>query len=107
MPTYDGKVGTAGSVEIACHLASNSTNFAEEIQDESESHSADGILFRALIDLVCIEADLFAWERLPEQVRALGLAINPGEEVARPITCDSVTIKDREGTCRASYRCLS
>jgi len=43
----------------------------------------------------------------PEQVRALGLAINPGEDVAWPITREFVSIKHRQGNVRTFYRLSS
>ncbi len=95
------------AVEIAdlkYRLASPSTYFAGELLSEPELYSAEGILFHGLVHLVRIEEDLFAWSWLPEQVRALGLAINPGEDVAWPITREFVTIKDREGNERSFYR---
>jgi hypothetical protein len=94
-------------VEIAglkYRLASASTYFPEELFNEPEPYSADGILFSAFVHLVRIDKDLFAWGSLPKQVRALGLAINPGEELAWPITRDWITIKDSEGNRRVYYR---
>ena len=79
-------------------------HFAAELRGAAEPYSAEGILFSALVHLVRIEKDLFTYGWSPEQVRALGLAINPGEEVAWPITAEFVTIKDRDGYMRRFYR---
>ena len=94
--------------DLNYRLASASNYFAGELlRMEEEPYAADGILFPALVHLVRIEQDLFAWQWLPEQVRALGLAINRGENVAWPITQDYVTIQDAEGNCRQCYRLSS
>lgn len=101
---------TALMVEIAelnYRLASASAYFAGELLNEPEPYSADGILFSALVHLVRIEGNLSAWGWCSEQIRALGLAINPGEEVAWPITSDWVAVTDGEGNCRPFYRLSS
>jgi hypothetical protein len=95
-------------VEIAdleYRLARPSIYFARELLNEPVPYSADGILFPVLVHLVRrIEEDLFGWGWLPEQARALGLAVNPGEELAWPTSPDSYEIRDREGNCRVYYR---
>ena len=94
-------------VEIAqlnCRLATPATYFSGEPDSELETYSADGILFASLVHVVRIEQDLFAWGWLPEQVRALGLAIYPGEGLAWPITREFVTIEERDGSRRPFYR---
>jgi hypothetical protein len=67
--------------ELKNRLASSSIYFAAELHRESEPYSADGILFPALVHLVRIEEDALDWGWLPEQLRALGLAMNHGEEL--------------------------
>ena len=93
--------------DLRYRLACLSIYFARELHSEPVPYCADGILFRVLVHLVrCIEDDLFGWGWLPEQVRALGLAVNPGEELAGATSPDSYTIKDRKGNCRVYY-CFS
>jgi hypothetical protein len=106
----DGQDLMIAALEIAnlsYRLASPSIYFAEELLSEPEPYSADGILFPALVDLVHIEEDLFTWGWLPEQVRALGLANNPGDELAWPITREFVTFRDRYGYMRTFHRLSS
>jgi hypothetical protein len=95
-------------VEIAdleYRLARPSIYFARELLNEPVPYSADGILFPVLVHLVRrIEEDLFGWGWLPEQARALGLAVNPGEELAWPTSPDSYEMRDRAGNCRVYYR---
>jgi hypothetical protein len=91
-------------VELNYRLASPSTHFSAELEREVEPYSTDGMLFPAVVHTVRIEDDLFAWSWLPEQVRALGLAMNPGEDIAWPITREYVTLQDRDGNCRPVYR---
>lgn len=91
-------------VELKWRLADPSPYFYEELCGEPEPYSTDGILFRALVDLLRIEDGMFVWQWLPEQVRALGLSINPGDELAWPITRELVTIKDCDGKPRPFYR---
>jgi hypothetical protein len=93
--------------DLNCRLADPLNCFSEELSGEPEPYSADGILFPAWVHIVRIEDNLFAWGWLPEQLRALGLAIDPGDAVAWPITRGFVTIKDREGNCRRFYRLSS
>jgi len=98
------------AVELAdlnYRLVDSLSYFSGKLSGEPEPYSADGILFPAWVHLVRIEDDLFAWGWLPEQVRALGLVIKPGEEVAWPITREFVNIKDRVGNCRRFYRLSS
>lgn len=91
--------------DLEYRLARPSIYFARELLNEPAPHSADGILFPVLVHLVRrIEEDLFGWGWLPEQARALGLAVNPGEELAWPTSPDSYEIRDREGNCRVYYR---
>ena len=91
--------------DLKCRLKGLSSYFAGELHNEPMPYSADGILFPVLVHLVRrIEEDLFGWGWLPEQVRALGLAVNPGEELAWPTSPDSYAIKDRKGNCRVYYR---
>jgi len=100
----DVLIGVREFVELKYRLADPFAYFAEELRTEPEPYSADGILFPALVHLLRIEDGMFVWDWLPEQVRALGLAINPGEEIAWPITREFVTIKDRDGRPRRFYR---
>lgn len=87
-------------------LARPATYFA--LHNERVPYSADGILFPVLVNLVRrVEEDLFGWGWLPEQARALGLAVNPGGELAWPTSPDSYAIRDAEGNCRVYYRILS
>lgn len=106
----DGQDLMMAVVEIAelnYRLASPSTYFFLELDGEPEPYSTDGVLFHALVHLVRIEEDLCAYGWPPEQVRALGLATNPGEDVAWPITREFVSIKDRQGNVRTFYRLSS
>jgi hypothetical protein len=88
-------------------MTSSSTNFWGEVLGETEPYSADGILFSALVHLVRIEEDLFGYGWLPERIRALGLEINPGEDLVWPITREFVTIKNRDGNTREFHRLSS
>ena len=90
-------------LDLKYRLADPDTYFFKELNEEPEPYSADWILFSALVHLIRIEDDMFSWEWLPDEIRALGLAINPGEEVAWPISREFVTIKDRDGTPRRFY----
>jgi hypothetical protein len=92
------------TVDLKHRLPSPSTYFAQELVSETEPYSAEGILFPALVHLVRIEEDMFAYGWLPEQLRALGLAIKSGEELDWPINRDFVSIKDREGNVRSFPR---
>jgi len=89
---------------LAFRLANLSTYFRRELLNEPVPYSADGISFPALVQLVRIEENLFGWGWLPEHDRALGLAINPGDELVGASGPDSYTIKDRRGNCREFYR---
>ena len=89
---------------LAFRLANLSTYFRRKLLNEPVPYSADGISFPALVQLVRIEENLFGWGWLPEHVRALGLAINPGDELVGASGLDSYTIKDRRGNCREFYR---
>jgi hypothetical protein len=88
--------------ELKNRLASSSIYFAAELHRESEPYSADGILFPALVHLVRIEEDALGWGWLPEQLRALGLAMNHGEELTW-LTQEWAEISDR-GDSRRIYR---
>jgi len=91
--------------DLECRLARPATYFAGDLLNEPVPYSADGILFPVLVHLVRrIEEDLFGWGWLPEQARALGLAVNPGEELAWPTSPDSYAIRDAKGNCRVYYR---
>ena len=91
--------------DLEYRLARPATYFPEALHNERLPYSADGILFPVLVHLVRrIEEDLFGWGWLPEQARALGLAVNPGEELAWPTSPDSYAIRDAEGNCRVYYR---
>jgi hypothetical protein len=90
--------------DLRLSLLSFLAYFAAEFRGATEPYSAEGITFSALVHLVRIEKDLLAYGWLPEQIRALGLSINPGEELAWPITGDFVAIKDREGNSRRFFR---
>ncbi len=91
-------------VDLKYRLADPCTYFFAELSAEPEPYSAAGILFPSLVHLIRIEDDMSSWEWLPEQIRALGLAINAGDEVAWPITREFVTIKDRDGNPRPFYQ---
>lgn len=91
-------------VDLKYSLASPATYFAEELARETVPYSARGILFPALVHLVRIEEDMLAYGWLAEQIRALGLAINPGDELGWPISRDFVSIKDRDGNVRTFHR---
>jgi hypothetical protein len=67
--------------ELKDRLANPSIYFAAELLREPEPYSVDGILFSALVHLVRIEEDALDWGWLPEQLRALELAMNHGEEL--------------------------
>jgi hypothetical protein len=84
-------------------LASPSVYFAAELLREPEPYSADGILFPALVHLVRIEKDALEWGWPPEQLRALGLAMNYGEELTW-LTPEWAEISDRDGNRRRIYR---
>jgi hypothetical protein len=91
--------------DLEYRLARPATYFPGALRNERLPYSADGILFPVLVHLVRrIEEDLFGWGWLPEQARALGLAVNPGEELAWPTSPDSYAIRDAEGNCRVYYR---
>jgi hypothetical protein len=95
-------------VEIAeakKRLTSPSIYFAAELLREPEPYSVDGILFPALVHLVRIEEDALGWGWLPEQLRALGLAMNYGEEL-RWLTKEWAEISYR-GDHRRIYRFTS
>jgi hypothetical protein len=90
--------------DLEYRLARPSTYFARELLNEPVPYSADGILFPVLVHLVrSIEEDLFGWGWLPEQVRALALAVNPGEELAWATSLDSYEVRNRKGKCRVYY----
>jgi hypothetical protein len=78
--------------------------FSEQLRGESEPYSADEIPFPALVQLVRMEDRLLFWGWLPEQVRALGLSIHPGEELTYDLTGEFIIIKDRDGKLRPFYR---
>ena len=78
--------------------------FTEQLCRESEPYSADEITFPTLVQLVRMEDRMFFWGWLPEQVRALGLAIQSGEEITYEVTREFVIIKDRDGKLRPFYR---
>ena len=90
--------------ELNYRLASPWTYFCGELEREPEPYSADGMLFHALVHLARIEEGLLIWEWHLERIRALGLEISPGEEIAWPITRDFVSIMDREGKLRRFHR---
>ena len=94
-------------VDLKHRLANPSAHFPDELLTEEEPYSAVGISFSALVHLVRIEEGMLIWGWHPEQIRILGLAINPGEELAWPITRDLVSIMDREGNVRPFYRFCS
>jgi hypothetical protein len=70
---------------------------------ELEPYPSSATLFPALVHLVRIEQDALGWGWLPEQIQALGLAINHGEELTW-LTQEWAEISDREGTRRRFYR---
>jgi hypothetical protein len=89
--------------EIEKHLANPSEYFDQALLSELEPYPGKGILFPALVHLVRIEQDALDWGWLPEQLRALGLAINHGEELTW-LTRDWAEISDHEGNRRRFYR---
>ncbi len=70
---------------------------------EPEPYPTDGITFPALVQIVRYEQAALAGGWLPEQLRALGLAIDQGE-LLRWLTPESAAIRDREGNFRFFYR---
>jgi hypothetical protein len=92
--------------EIEKHFARPSGYFDQALLSELEPYPGSGILFPALVHLVRIEQDALGWGWLPEQLRALGLAINHGEELTW-LTQEWTEISDREGYRRRFYRCSS
>ncbi len=91
--------------DLEHRLADPSSYFKKELLNERPAYSADGILFPTLVQLVRgIEEDLFRWGWLPDQARALGLAVNPGEELAGASGLDSYSIRDAKGNYREFYR---
>lgn len=97
-------VSLVAIVDLKHRLANPLAHFPDELLTEVEPYPAVGILFSALVHLVRIEEGMFAWGWHPEQLRALGLAVNPGDEIAWPITRDFVSIMDAEGNVRPFYR---
>src|SRR5271167_4535041 len=73
---YEIMIAAVELEDLNCCLSSFLSYFAAEFRGAPEPYSADGIMFSALVHLVRIETDLFAYGWLPEQVRALGLSIN-------------------------------
>jgi hypothetical protein len=99
----DGMLVLVEIAELKDRLASPSVYFAAELLREPEPYSADGILFPALVHLVRIEKDALEWGWPPERLRALGLAMNHGEEL-RWLTQEWAEISDRDGNRRRIYR---
>ena len=95
------------AVELACleyRLAHPSVCFPGELLCEVPPYSADGILFPALVQLVREEENFFGcWGWHPEQVRALGLAMNPGDILVGRSGSSSYTIADGKGRWRDYY----
>jgi hypothetical protein len=91
--------------DLAYRLAHPSSYFEKELLNEPAVYSADGILFPILVQLVRgVEEDLFGRRWLPDQVRALGLAVNPGEQLAGASGLDSYSIRNAKGDYREFYR---
>lgn len=88
------------------NIADASSYFHPEQLGAPGPYSTEGITFPALVHLVRIEETALAWEWLPEQLRALGLAINQGEELTW-LTPEWAEIRDREGNLRQFYRLSS
>jgi hypothetical protein len=79
--------------------------FPAKLLRETPLYSAEGILFPALVQLIREEDNFFGclgW--LPEQVRALGLAMNPGDGLVGRSSSDSYTLQDKKGHQRDFYR---
>jgi len=89
--------------EIEKHLAHPSRNFDQALLGELEPYPSTGILFSVQVHLVRIENDALGWGWLPEQLRALGLAIKHGEELTW-LTQEWAEISDREDSRRRFYR---
>jgi hypothetical protein len=89
--------------EIEKRLANPSEYFDQALLSEGEPYPSGSILFPALVHLVRIEQDALGWGWPPEQLRALGLAINQGEELTW-LTREWAEISDREGNRTRFYR---
>ena len=85
-------------VEIENRLAHPSKYFDQALLSELGPYPSSGILFHVQVQLVRIEQDALEWGWLPEQLRALGLAINHGEKLTW------LEISDREGSRRRFHR---
>jgi len=99
---WDVMLAVVEIAKLKYRLASPSTYFAAELLREPEPYSAEGILFPALVRVVRIEEDALGWGWLPEQLRALGVAMNHGEELTW-LTQEWAEISDR-GDRRRIYR---
>jgi hypothetical protein len=101
-PVCGRDASLAEIAELKYRLTRPANYFAGELRNEPALYSADGILFPVLVHLVrLVENNLFGWGWLPEQVRALGLAINPGDELVGANSLDVYAIKNRHGVYRS------
>ncbi len=101
---YELTMAEVRIAELNYRLANPETHFYAELKNEPEPYSTEGMFFHALVQVVRVEDDMFAWSWHPEQLRALGLAFNFSEVIAWPITREYVTIQDSDGTSRRFYR---
>ncbi len=89
--------------EIANHFAQPSSYLDRASLSESEPYPSTGILFSVQVSLLRFEKAALGWGWLPEQLRALGLTINHGEELIWLID-EWAEIKERDGNSRRFYR---
>ncbi len=89
--------------EMENRWAHSSTCLDQALLSESEPYPSTGILFSVQVSLVRIEKSALWWGWLPEQLRALGLAINHGEEITWLID-EWAEIKERDGRRKRFYR---
>jgi hypothetical protein len=89
--------------EIENHWAHPSRYLDQALLRELEPYPSTGILFSVQVSLLRIEKYALGCGWLPEQLRALGLAINHGEQLIWLID-EWAEIKERDGSIRRFYR---
>lgn len=92
--------------EIENHLVHSSRYLDKALLGKLEPYPSTGILFSVQVSLVRIEKSALVLGWIPDQLRALGLAINHGEELTW-LTDELAEIKERDGSHRRFYRLSS